>query len=100
MQKRNKLISPILKVDGLVKGPHAPLSGHVRIGEAQASHGQEASVLRQRYLRGNTLFEFPAKKKIKSKTFPDVVHSQKNPSDRLMASAAAAKSATEEKNGG
>ena len=30
------------------------------------------------------------------RTFPDVVHSQKNPSDRLSASAAAAKSATEE----
>ena len=40
-----KLTSPVLKVDGLVEGPHASLPGHVRIGEAQASHGQEATVL-------------------------------------------------------
>ena len=56
--KRVKLTSPVLKVDGLVEGPHASLPGHVRISEAQASHGQEAAVLGQRYLRENYLCQY------------------------------------------
>ena len=56
--QREASFSPVLKVDGLVEGPHAPLPDHIRISEAQASHGQKAAVLGQRYLRENYLFEF------------------------------------------
>ena len=45
-----KRVSPVLKVARLMEGPHARLSGHARVGEAQAAHGQETTILRQRYL--------------------------------------------------
>ena len=54
-----KLVLPVLKIARLVEGPHAPLSGHARVGEAQAAHGQEATVLRQRYL-GQNLITVPS----------------------------------------
>ena len=54
-----KRVSPVLKVARLVEGPHARLFGHVRVGEAQAAHGQEATVLRQRYL-GQNLITVPS----------------------------------------
>ena len=52
-----------------MEGPHARLSGDVSVGEAQAPHGQQAPVLRKRYLEQN---EF-RKKEIEM--FPDVIES-------------------------